>query len=144
MTSVVEFYEQLASAPDDKTRARLIAEAFERIEKRYAGGKGLATQSGMRETEPRLQKEITENQDRVRLEILRVQAALSKDIEQLRAALSQEIKQLREGLSKEIEQLRATVTAEMARTKVDIIKWTAGMLMVQLGLFGALLKLLLP
>lgn len=33
---------------------------------------------------------------------------------------------------------------EMARTKVDATKWTAGMLMLQLGLFGGLLKLLLP
>ncbi|MBK5937533.1 hypothetical protein [Halorhodospira halophila] len=63
MTSVVELYEQLASAPDDKTRARLIAEVFERMEERYPEVKDpevkdLATQTHLRETELRLQKEI--------------------------------------------------------------------------------------
>ncbi|GAB4365805.1 MAG: hypothetical protein Kow0060_23320 [Methylohalobius crimeensis] len=58
MTSVIQFYEQLSSAPDDKTRARLIAEAFERMEERYPEVKELATQSGLNETELRLQKEI--------------------------------------------------------------------------------------
>jgi hypothetical protein len=58
MPSTIELYEQLSTAPDEKTRARLIAEAFERIEERYPEVKDLATQSGMRETELRLQKEI--------------------------------------------------------------------------------------
>jgi len=35
MTSAVQLYEALATAPDDKTRAKLIAEAIERLEKRY-------------------------------------------------------------------------------------------------------------
>ncbi|MDZ7752061.1 MAG: DUF1640 domain-containing protein [Gammaproteobacteria bacterium] len=122
MPSVVEFYEQLASAPDDKTRARLIAEAFERMEERYPEVKELATQSGMRETELRLQTNTTEAEGRLRLEIERLRAEVTR----------------------EIESLRAELTREIAQTKVDTIKWTAGMLMVQLGLFGALLKLLLP
>lgn len=64
--------------------------------------------------------------------------------EQLRADLSREIEQLRAELWKEIAHVPAELTMEMARTKVDATKWTAGMLMLQLGLFGGLLKLLLP
>jgi hypothetical protein len=35
MGSVVELYEALASAPDERAWARLIASAFERLEERY-------------------------------------------------------------------------------------------------------------
>ncbi|ABM61470.1 hypothetical protein [Halorhodospira halophila] len=89
MTSVVELYEQLASAPDDKTRARLIAEAFERMEERYPEVKDLATQTHLRETELRLQKEI----------------------EQLRGDLTREIKQLRSGVVRWVVGLLAGQTA---------------------------------
>jgi hypothetical protein len=98
MGSAVELYEQLRSAPDDQTRARLIAEAFERMEERYPEITDLATASQVRESELRLQKEI--------------------------------------------EQVRAELKTDIAQTKSDTIKWTAGMLTVQLGLFGALVKLL--
>jgi molecular chaperone GrpE (heat shock protein) len=87
-----------SSAPDDQTRARLIAEAFERMEERYPEITDLATASQVRESELRLQKEI--------------------------------------------EQVRAELKSDIAQTKSDTIKWTAGMLTVQLGLFGALVKLL--
>lgn len=49
MPSVVAVYGQLASAPNDKTRAHLIAEAFERVAKRYPEVKELVIQSGVQE-----------------------------------------------------------------------------------------------
>jgi hypothetical protein len=82
MPSAIELYEQLSTAPDEKTRARLIAEAFERMEERYPEVKDLATQSGMRETELRLQKEI----ETVRREIVEAEGRLVKEIEQVRAS----------------------------------------------------------
>ncbi|MFP4182995.1 MAG: DUF1640 domain-containing protein, partial [Halorhodospira sp.] len=72
---------------------------------------------------------------------------LQKEIEQLRAELKTDIEQLRSDthamdgrLTKEIEQLRADSRTEIAHAKVDIIKWTAGMLAVQLALIGAIAK----
>ena len=95
MTSVVQLYEQLSSAPDDKTRARLIAEAFERMEERYPEVRDLATQSALRETELRLKKEIVEAEGRVRVEIEQVRGDVSREIEQLRGELGKEIEQIR-------------------------------------------------
>ena len=111
MGSAVELYEKLRSAPDDQTRAKLIAEAFERIEERYPEITDLATASQVRESELRLQKEI---------------------------------EQVRSELETRIEQVRAELKVDIAQVKGDTIKWTAGMLVVQLGLFGALLKFLMP
>ena len=128
MTSVVELYEQLASAPDDKTRARLIAEAFERMEERYPEVKELATQSGMRETELRLQKEIVEAEGRLRVEIEQLRAEVSKEIEQCRADLSKEIEQCRADLSKEIEQVRADLGKEIEQVRSGILRWVVGLL----------------
>lgn len=83
MTSVVEFYEQLASAPDEKTRARLIAEAFERMEERYPKVRDLATQSGLRESELRPQKEI----EQVRKGIAEAEGRVRVEIEQVRSGI---------------------------------------------------------
>ena len=51
MTSVVALYDALTTAPDERTRARLIAEAFERLEERYPHLADLATKGYLRETE---------------------------------------------------------------------------------------------
>ena len=59
MTSSVAVYEALTTAPDDRACARVIAEAIERLEERYPHLPDLATQGHLRESELRLQKEIT-------------------------------------------------------------------------------------
>ena len=110
MTSVIELYEQISSAPDEKTRARLIVEAIEHVERRFPAVNDLATNAALRETELRLQKEI----EQLRAETREIEGNLRRDIEQLRG-----------DLQKEIEQLRA----ETAHHKVDIIKWTLGALL---------------
>ena len=89
MASVVELYEALASAPDDRARARVIAEAFERLEERYPHLPDLATQQHLRETELRLQREI----------------------EQVRADLTLQIEQLRGEVQTQIERSRNTLLA---------------------------------
>jgi hypothetical protein len=69
MGTVVELYEALASAPDDRARARVIAEAFERLEERYPHLPDLVTQQDLRETELRLLKEIEQLRGEVKTEI---------------------------------------------------------------------------
>jgi hypothetical protein len=76
MSSVVELYEALSTAPDDRTRARVIAEAFERLEDRYPHLPELATQGHVRESELRLQKEIAQIQANLKLEIEHMRADL--------------------------------------------------------------------
>ena len=116
MSSSVALYEALTSAPDDRARARVIAEAFERLEERYPHLPDLATQSHVRESELRLQKEI----------------------EQVRADMTQKIEQIRADLSIEIEQVRA----EIARAKVDVLKWMVPLMFGQVAVIAALVKLL--
>lgn len=74
MTSSIALYEALTTATDDRTRARVIAEAFERLEERYIHLPDLVTQGHLRETELRLQKEI----EQVRGEIVRSKVDLLK------------------------------------------------------------------
>ncbi|MBK1700897.1 DUF1640 domain-containing protein [Thiococcus pfennigii] len=123
MNSSVALYEALTSAPDERARARVIAEAFERLEERYPHPPELATQGNVRESELRLQKEIEE-----------VRAELKLDIEQVRGALRES--ELR--LLKEIEQVRG----EVARTKVDLLKWIVPLMFAQVAAIAALVKLL--
>lgn len=121
--SIVDLYDSLLAAEDERTRARIIANAFERLEDRYPELKDLATASGLRETELRLQKEI----EQTRLRIEEVRAELGKDIEQGRAELSKEIEQVRlrveevrADLSKDIEQVRADLSKEVEQVRADL------------------------
>ena len=71
-------FRSLTEAKDDKTRARLIAEAFDELEARFPQLTDLATQGHVRESELRLQKEIKE-----------VEARLQKEIKALEVRLTQ-------------------------------------------------------
>lgn len=168
MTSVIDLYEQLSSAPDDRARARVIAEAFEQMEQRYPEVTDLATGAALRESELRLQKEIEqlraetrEMEGRLQQEIEKLRGDVFREIEQLRGDMSREIEQLRGDVSREIEQLRGDVSREIAQLrgetqvrmaelrgdmgsmKVEIIKWTAGLLLAQATLILGGLRFLL-
>ena len=93
--SALHIYEQLTDAPDDKTRARIIAEAIGQLEDRYPQLREVATQPQLRETELRLLKEI----QLTRLEIKEVEAKLQKEIQLTRL----EIKEVEAKLQKEIQ-----------------------------------------
>jgi len=77
MNSSVALYEALTSAPDERTRARLIAEAFERLDERYPHLPDLVTQGHLRESELRLKREIEQ-----------LRGDVSRDIEQLRGDIA--------------------------------------------------------
>jgi hypothetical protein len=113
--SVIDVYEQLLSAPDDKTRARIIATAFERLEDRYPELKDLATATGVRETELRLLKET----EHIRQETQQIRADMHKFEQQIRADMHQT--ELR--LQKEI----AEVNLKIETTSKKQVQWMVGL-----------------
>lgn len=156
MTSSVALYEALTTAPDERTRARLIAEAFERLDERYPHLPDLATQGHARESELRLRKEIEqvraelrETELRLQKEIEQVRADLKADIERFRADLKTDIEQVRAELKADIEQIRAELREtelrlqkEIAHIKIDILKWLIPLMFAQVAAIAALVKLL--
>ena len=166
MLSNVALYDALATAPDDRARARVIAEAFERLEERYPHLPDLATQGHVRESELRLLKEIEQMRGELRATELRLQkeieqvradlkasieqvrADLKASIEQVRADLKADIEQVRADLKADIEQLRADLTldierlrSEVARGKIDLLKWIVPLMFAQVAAIAALVKL---
>lgn len=131
MSSVVELYEALASAPDERARARVIAEAFERLEERYPHLPDLVTHAHLRETELRLTKEIEQ-----------VRADLTIQIEQLRGEVKTEIEQLRGEVRTQIEQLRGEVMTAIERSRNSLLLWLIPLMFAQVGAMAALVKLL--
>src|ERR687896_598673 len=143
MPFTVQLYDKLLAAPDDKTRARLIAEAFERLEERYPPIADLATQASVKETELRLIKEI----ETVRKEMREMEGKLRLEIEGVR----KEIREVEGGLRLEIEGVRKEmremggklrleiegVRKEIAVLKTDLIKWIIGLLIAQTGILIA-------
>lgn len=145
MTSSVALYEALTSAPDERARARVIAEAFERLEERYPHLLDLATQGHVREAELRLQKEI----ELVRAELRETELRLNKEIELVRAELKADIELVRAELKADIEQVRAELRGtelrlqkEIAQVKVDLLKWLVPLMFAQVAAIAALVKLL--
>jgi predicted phage-related endonuclease len=113
MSAALRLYEQLTEAKDDKTRARLIAEAFDELEDRFPQLADLATQGHVRESELRLQKEIKEAEGRLRKEIKEVEGRLRKEIE----AVRKETEQIR----LETKALEVRLTQAMHRQTMWII-----------------------
>ena len=126
MSAALKLYEQLTEAKDDKTRARLIAEAFDQLEARFPQLSDLATQGHVRESELRLQKEIKELEGRLRMEV-----------EQIRL----EIKEAEGRLRKEVEQIRVEVKALEVRLTRAIHRqtlWVVGAVGTVVGLIRLL------
>ncbi|WP_200180991.1 DUF1640 domain-containing protein [Ectothiorhodospira mobilis] len=157
MTSVIDLYEQLSSAPDDRARARVIAEAFEHMEQRYPEVTDLATGTALRETELRLQKEIEQLRGEVQKEIEQLrgetremEGRLQKEIEQLRGDVQKEIGEVQKEILQmrsEMRQMDHRLQKEIAQTKGEIIKWTVtwtgGLLMTHAAFLLAGLSYLL-
>ncbi|WNV05362.1 hypothetical protein RP726_02860 [Candidatus Methylospira mobilis] len=134
MSVALRLYEQLTEAPDERTKARLIAEAFEQLEERYPQLKGVATQSQVRETELRLQKEIKEVEARLAREIKEVEVRLVTEINKLAV----EIKSVDASLRLEIR----SVEVKIAETRADLIRWVVAVGILQTTLLtGVLLKI---
>jgi hypothetical protein len=89
MSAALELYTRLTEAPDEKTRARLIADAFDALETRFPHISDLATQSHVRESELRLQKEIKEVEARMQREIKEIEARMTEMEGRLRTELKQ-------------------------------------------------------
>ena len=116
--TALHLYEQLTEATDERAKAKIIAQAFGQLEERYPSLKEVATQSQVRETELRLQKEIEgvrKEVEGVRLEIKEVELRLQKDIK--------------------------GVEVKIAETRSDLIRWVVGVGLLQSSLIiGVLLK----
>ena len=90
MGSAVEFYDKLLAAEDDRSRARVIAEGFERLEERYPEVRELVTQTHLSETERRLQKEIEQIRreiEQIRRGTVETEGRLRLEIEQVRSSI---------------------------------------------------------
>ncbi len=142
MGTVVELYEALASAPDERARARVIAEAFERLEERYPHLPDLATRQHLRETELRLLKEIEQLRGEVKTEIEQLRGEVKTDIEQLRGEVRTQIEQLRGEVRTQIEQLHGEVRTEIKRSRNTLLMWLVPLMFAQVGAMAALVKLL--
>ncbi len=84
VTSAVDLYDKLLNATDERTRARILAEAFEALEERFPNLSETATRRELSETELRLTKEI----EQIRGEIKELELKLTREIEQVRVELA--------------------------------------------------------
>lgn len=109
MSVALRVFEQLTEAGEDRTRARVIAEAFEHLEEHYPQIKDMTTQGQLRETELRLQKEIKEVEAKLAKDIKEVEAKLTKDIKEVELKLTNHIKEVELKLTREIEQSRREI-----------------------------------
>ncbi len=93
-------------------KAKLLAEAFEELEKRYPQILEVTTKKDLSETELKLTKEI----EQVRKELKETELRLNKEIEQIR----KELKETELKLTKEIEQMRLEFTEKIEQVKLEV------------------------
>ena len=137
MGSVVELYEALASAPDERARARLIAAAFERLEERYPHLPDLVTHQQLSETELRLRKEIEQVRADLTLQIEKLRGEVRTDIEQLRGEVKTDIEKLRS----ELRETELRLQKEIEHNRNTLLMWLIPLMFAQVGALAALVKL---
>ena len=144
MGYALKIYEAFREHGEEK--ARILAEAFEELEKRYPQILDMATKKDLTETELKLTKEIEEIRlevEQVRKEMKELELRLQGEIEQVR----KEMKEIELRLQKEIEQVRLEVEQvkrEISETKASLVKWMFLFWTGQIIAFAGLLKLMLP
>jgi biopolymer transport protein ExbB/TolQ len=129
MSSALQLYTQLTEAPDDKTRARVIADAFDALEARFPQITDLATQGHVRESELHLQKEIKEVEARLQKEIKEIEARLQAGIK----AIELQIREVEAGLQERIARVEVSLHQAMAAQT----RWLLG----GLAVLGTVFKL---
>ncbi|MDD5037228.1 MAG: hypothetical protein PHE55_21075 [Methylococcaceae bacterium] len=102
MSVTLRLYEQLTEAGEDKTRAKLITEAFEQLEDRYSQLKDVATHGQVRESELRVQKEFKEVEARLQKEIRKVEGKVREGIREVEAKVRVEIRDMEVKLTQAI------------------------------------------
>jgi predicted nucleic acid-binding Zn-ribbon protein len=158
MGYALKIYEAFREYGEEK--ARVLAEAFEELEKRYPQILDMATKRDLSETELKLIKEIEQVRlevEEVRKEIKEVELRLTKEVEQVRLEVEEvrkEIKEVELKLTKEIEEIRKEIkevelklTKEIEQVRFSTIKWIAGLIggqtVILITTFFTLLKLFL-
>jgi len=140
-----------ASLSEEK-KSEVIAQILDEFDKNYPDLKYHATKNDVSETSLKLTKEIKEVElkltkeiedvrkeiEIVRSEIKEVELKLTKEIENVRKEIEivrSEIKEVELKLTKEIEDVRK----EIKESKVETIKWTAGIIFAQFIALGGLI-----
>ena len=163
MSSSIAFYEQLLAAGDDRERARIIAEGFERLEDRYPELRDLATSTELGETrhvlqgqirdtgsrlenhindvETRLESRINDVETRLEGRINDVETRLGGRINDVETELGGRINGVETRLGKlevEIGKLRSEVMAAMEagfmRQQGTLLRWMSGLFLGQLAM----------
>ncbi len=147
--TVLELYDRLAAATDDRQRMRILAEAFQTLAEHSVHPGEVASREDLRQTELKLTREIEQIRleiEQVRGEIKEVELKLTREIEQVRGEikevelkLTREIEQVRAELTKEIEQLRGELKVDIQRTQGTLLRWSFLFWITQ---FGAVLAVL--
>ena len=143
MSAALDLYARLTETSDDKERARLIADAFDALEARFPRLNDLATQSDVRESELRLQKEIKELEAEIRKIDRKIDAEIKKieaEIKQVEARLQLQIKEV----DVRMQEMEARLQERIARIEVSLhqaiaaqTRWMIG----GLAIVGVILKL---
>ena len=115
---------------NESEKTELVDEFIDGMKNEYPDLKYHATKQDISETELKLTKEIKELDVKLSKEISDVR----KEIKELDVKLTREIKELDVKLSKEISDVRK----DIANSKIETIKWIAGMLFVQVIAIGGL------
>ena len=149
MSVALKLYEELTDAGENKDRARLIAEAFEKLEERYPEFREMATQGHVRESELRLQKEIKEVELRlqkeikeVELEIKDVESRLTIEIKDVESRLTIEIKDVESRLTIEIKKVESQLTLDIKSLEVKMVSMFHRQTLWIIGSVGAISGLL--
>jgi predicted nucleic acid-binding Zn-ribbon protein len=98
----------------------------------------LASKRDLKDQETALRQNIEE----VKRDIKELEVGLKQDMKKLEVSLKRDMKDLETRLTVEVEKVRKEIDVKLSDLKADLLKWTFGMLLAQIAIVAALVKLL--
>jgi len=125
------------TALSEEKKSEIIAQIMDEFDKNYPDLKYHATKNDITKIELKLTKEIELIRQDTK-EIEKDIKIINKELKQLNIKLEKEITEVK----KEIKELEIKLTKDITTSKVDTIKWTAGLIFAQfIALSGLILTM---
>jgi SpoVK/Ycf46/Vps4 family AAA+-type ATPase len=89
-----------------------------------------------------LRRDLKEFEAATKRDFKELEAATKRDLKELEATTTRDIQDLQRDLKEMETTLRKDMEVKLAELKADLLKWTVGMLLAQIAVIAALVKLL--
>ena len=122
MSVALELYHGLTEAGEDKKKAKLFADAFEHLERRYPEVKDLATNGQLTEHSLQIKKDIAEINQQISKDIAATNLQASNNVAEINLQASNNVAEINLQAANNVAKINQKAASNLAETNLTIEK----------------------